>query len=172
LQKLAEDWKPYDGPAVELSVWMYALDPDSLKAYKKAFEKKYSNIKLKYVTYPEENYVTKVNVALQAHNPPDIAVMEEAAWMKAHLTADLAREVAQPNSDPTRRVYGASAPDWGFGIWQKWVFGPDGRKILGNLNTEPEIEAWNLGTALVRDKLAPSGKVTSTVAEPERSTGG
>lgn len=243
LKKLAENWKPYDGPAVELSVWMYAQDPASLKAYKKAFEKKYSNIELKYVTYPEENYVTKVNVALQAHNPPDVAVMEERAWMKANLTADLApfykawgisvddfapggvarltledgpkqgvfgvgdflggniivynkdlideagaeypptdrslewpeyadlaRAVAQPNSDPTKRVYGASVPEWGFGIWQKWVFGPDGRRILGNLNTEPEIEAWNLGTALVRDKLAPSSQVTSTVAEPDLFT--
>jgi multiple sugar transport system substrate-binding protein len=243
LKKLAENWKPYDGPPVELSVWMYAQDPASLKAYKKAFEKQYSNIKLKYVTYPEENYVTKVNVALQAHNPPDIAVMEERAWMKAHLTADLApfyeawglsvgdfapggvarftledgpkqgifgvgdflggniivynkdllddagadypptdsslewpeyadlaRKLARPNEDPNKRVYGASAPEWGFGIWQKWVFGPDGRKILGNLNAEPEIQAWNLGTALVRDKIAPSGQVTTTVAEPDLFT--
>jgi ABC-type glycerol-3-phosphate transport system substrate-binding protein len=243
LKKLAEDWKPYDGSPVELSVWMYAQDEASLKAYKKAFEKEYSNITLKYVTYPEDNYITKVNVALQAHNPPDVAVMEERAWMKAGLAADLvpfykawgisvddfapggvarftledgpkqgvfgvgdflggnimvynkglfdeagaeypptdtslewseyadlARKVAQPNSDPTERIYGASAPEWGFGIWQKWVFGPEGRKILGNLNTEPEIQAWNLGTALVRDKVAPSGQLISTVAEPDLFT--
>ncbi|HJQ28658.1 MAG TPA: extracellular solute-binding protein [Rubrobacter sp.] len=243
LKKLAENWKPYDGPDVELSIWMYAQDPASLKAYKKAFEKEYSNITLKYVTYPEENYQTKVNVALQAHNPPDIAIMEDRAWMKANLTADLApfykawginvkdfapggvarftledgpqqgifgvgdflggniivynkdlfdeagadypptdsslewpeyadlaRKVARPNTDPNKRVYGCSAPDWGFGIWQRWVFGPDGRKILGNLNSEPEIEAWNLGTALVRDKIAPSGQVTTTVAEPDLFT--
>src|SRR5829696_7892442 len=103
LKKLAEDWKPYDGPAVELTVWMYVQDPASLKAYKKAFEKKYSNIKLKYVTYPEENYVTKVNVALQAHNPPDVAVMEERAWMKARLTADLA---------PFYKAWGISIEDF------------------------------------------------------------
>jgi ABC-type glycerol-3-phosphate transport system substrate-binding protein len=90
LEKLAENWKPYDGEPVEISVWMYPQDEESLKAYKKAFEKKYSNITLKYVTYPEDNYITKINVALQAHNPPDIAVMEERAWMKAGLVADLA----------------------------------------------------------------------------------
>ncbi len=54
LEKLAEDWKPYDGEPVEISVWMYPQDERSLKAYKKAFEKKYSNIKLKYVIYPED----------------------------------------------------------------------------------------------------------------------
>ena len=75
LEKLAEDWKPYDGEPVEISVWMYTPDQRSLNAYKKAFEKKYPNIKLKYVIYPEESYVTKINVALQAHNPPDVAIM-------------------------------------------------------------------------------------------------
>jgi ABC-type glycerol-3-phosphate transport system substrate-binding protein len=89
LEKLAEDWKPYDGEPVEISVWMYTPDQRSLNAYKKAFEKKYSNIKLKYVIYPEESYVTKINVALQAHNPPDMAIMEEKGWMKAGLVADL-----------------------------------------------------------------------------------
>ncbi|MGH3147451.1 MAG: ABC transporter substrate-binding protein, partial [Rubrobacter sp.] len=89
LEKLAEDWKPYDGEPVEISVWMYTPDEESLNAYKKAFEKEYRNIKLKYVIYPEESYVTKLNVALQAHNPPDVAIMEEKAWMKAGLVADL-----------------------------------------------------------------------------------
>lgn len=34
-------------------------------------------------------YITKINVALQAHNPPEAAIMEEKAWMKAGLVADL-----------------------------------------------------------------------------------
>jgi ABC-type glycerol-3-phosphate transport system substrate-binding protein len=243
LEKLAENWKPYDGEPVEISVWMYPQDEESLKAYKKAFEKKYSNITLKYVTYPEENYVTKVNVALQAHNPPDISVMEERAWMKAGLVADLTafykawgisvkdfapggvarftleegpkqgifgvgdflganfvvynkdlfdqvgadypplerslewseyaeicRKVAQPSSDPNKRVYGGTAPEWGFGIWGKWVWGPDGRQAIGNLNSEEEVEAWNVGTALVRDKVAPSSQLIATVTEPDLFT--
>jgi len=91
LEKLAEDWKPYDGEPVKISVWMYTPDQRSLNAYKKAFEKKYSNIKLKYVIYPEANYVTKINVALRAHNPLDVAIVEEKGWIKAGLVADLAR---------------------------------------------------------------------------------
>ena len=243
LEKLAEDWKPYDGEPVELSVWMYPQDEASLNAYKKAFEKQYSNIKLKYVAYPEDNYITKVNVALQAHNPPDVAVLEERAWAKAGLVVDLgpfyeawdisvddfapggvarytleegpkqgifgvgdflganfivynkdlfdqagvdyppadrslewpeyaelARELARPSSDPNERVYGASAPEWGFGIWVRWIFGPEGRQILGNLNSQEEIEAWNLGAALVRDKIAPSGQLIATVTEPDLFT--
>ena len=47
---------------------MYTPDERSLNAYKKAFEKKYSNIKLKYVIYPEK-LRDQINVALQAHNP-------------------------------------------------------------------------------------------------------
>src|SRR5215207_1195692 len=31
LEKLAEDWKPYDGEPVEISVWMYPQDQESLK---------------------------------------------------------------------------------------------------------------------------------------------
>jgi multiple sugar transport system substrate-binding protein len=222
---------------------MFAQDETSLKAYKKAFEKEYSNITLKYVVFPEENYVTKLNVALQADNPPDVAIMEERAWMKAGLTADLApfytawgisvkdfapggvarftledgpkqgvfgvgdflggniivynkdlfdqagaeypatdkslewpeygelaRKVTQPSSDPTKRVYGASAPDWGFDLWTKWVYGPEGREAIGNLNSEEHIQAWNVGSALVRDKVAPSGQVVSTVSEPDLFT--
>jgi len=243
LEKLAENWKPYDGPPVELSIWMYPQDEGSLKAYKKAFEKKHSNIKLKYVTYPEENYITKINVALQAHNPPDVAIIEEIAWMKAGLVADLApfygawgisiedfapggvdritleevsnknifgvgdflagniivynkdlfdqagaeyppadrslewpeyaelvRQVAQPDSDPTRRVYGGSAPDFGFGLWERWIYGPDGRQTIGYMDSSEHVEAWNLGTALVRDKVAPSSQVTATVTEPDLFT--
>ncbi len=242
LEKLAEDWKPYDGEPVEISVWMYTPDERSLNAYKKAFEKKYSNIKLEYVVYPEESYITKINVALQAHNPPDAAIMEEKAWMKAGLVADLAsfykawglsvadfapggvgrftlengpkqgifgvgdflagnimvfnkdlfdgagadypptdrsltwpeyaelcRQVAQPNEDPSKAVYCGSAPDWGFGIYSKWLFGPDGRRVLGNLNSEEHIEAWNLGTALVRDKIAP-GQILGTITEQDLFT--
>jgi len=243
LEKLAENWKPYDGPPVELSIWMYPQHEKSLEAYKKAFEKAHRNIKLKYVTYPEENYITKVNVALQAHNPPDVAVIEEIAWMKAGLVADLApfygawgisienfapggvdritlegvskqgifgvgdflagniivynkdlfdqagaeypptdrslewpeyaelvRRIAQPDPDPTKRVYGGSAPDFGFGIWEKWTYGPDGQRTIGYMNSAEHIEAWNLGTALVREKLAPSSQVTATVTEPDLFT--
>lgn len=243
LEKLAEDWKPYDGEPVELSVWMYPQDDESLKAYKTAFEKEHKNITLKYVTYPEDNYVTKVNVALQAHNPPDIAVMEERGWMKAGLVADLSsfykawsisvddfapggvarftleggpeqgifgvgdflganfvvynkelfdqagadyppldrslewpeyaelcREVTQPSSNPNRIVFGGSAPEWGFSIWGKWIWGPNGRQAIGNLNSEEEVEAWNVGTALVRDKVAPSGQLIATVTEPDLFT--
>ena len=242
LEKLAEDWRPYDGEPVEISVWMYTPDEASLNAYKKAFEKKYSNIKLKYVIYPEESYVTKLNVALQAHNPPDVAIMFEKAWMKAGLVVDLAnfykawgirvedfapggvarftledgpkqgifgvgdflagnvmmfnkglfdeagaeyppvdralewpeyaelcRQVAQPNPDPTKAVYGGSVPDWGFGIYGKWTFGPDGRRVIGNLNSPGHIESWDVGTALVRDKIAP-GQILNTVAEPDLFT--
>ena len=243
LEKLAENWEPYNGPPVELSIWMYVQDENALAAYKKAFERKHKNITLKYVIYPEENYVTKINVALQAHNPPDVALMDEIGWMQAGLVVDLAsfykawgisiedfapggvdrltleevsekgifavgdflagnilvynkaffdqagaeylpvdrslewpeyaelcRQVAQPNSDPIKRVYGGTAPDWGFAVWERWIYGADGRQATGNMNSEEVIQGWDLGTALVRDKIAPGGQVISTVTEPDLFT--
>ncbi|MEJ7653308.1 MAG: extracellular solute-binding protein [Chloroflexia bacterium] len=73
-----------------LSVWTY-LPPDdpSVKAYLREFQKKNPNIKVKYTAYPEDNYVTKVNTALQAHNPPDIAIIEDRSWMKANKVVEL-----------------------------------------------------------------------------------
>jgi multiple sugar transport system substrate-binding protein len=83
--------------------------------------------------------------------------------------AELCRQVAQPNEDPSKAVYCGSAPDWGFGIYSKWLFGPDGRRVLGNLNSEEHIEAWNVGTALVRDKIAP-GQILGTITEQDLFT--
>jgi len=83
--------------------------------------------------------------------------------------AELCRQVAQPNQDPTKAVYCGSVPDWGFGIYGKWLFGPDGRRVIGNMDSDEHIEAWNVGTALVRDKIAP-GQILNTVAEPDLFT--
>lgn len=233
-------WKDYDGPTVTISVWMYPQDEDSLKAYKDAFEEKHPNIKIKYVVYPEDNYQTKINTALQAHKPPDVAVMENKAWMKAGKVVDLTpyykqwgifvndfaqggvarftlekgpsqgifgvgdflggniivynkdmfdearvsyppadksltwpqyaeicKKVAKPDPNPTKRIYGCSVPPWGFGIWQKWLFGPNGKRALGNMNSPEMIEAWNVGTELVREKYAPSGNVLQTLPNGE-----
>jgi len=230
----------YTGPEVEISVWTYPQDDASLKAYEKEFEQQNPKIRVKVVRYPEDGYVTKVNTALQAHKPPDVAVMENRAWMKAKRTveltqyfplwgvsvsdfnpgglsrattegnvkegvygvgdflggniifynkqlfkqagveppptdrsltfaeyAEICRKLAKPDKNPGKAVYGCSVPDWGYGIQSRDVFGADGHKAEGNMNSAEMARAWNLGTALVRDKMAPSASFLGTLSAGE-----
>jgi len=77
-------WKNYSGPAVTLQVWTYPQDDPTLFASEKAlFEKLNPKISLRYVVLPESNYGTKISTTLQARKPPDVAIIEDQAWMKA-----------------------------------------------------------------------------------------
>lgn len=218
---------------VELSVWSY-LPPDdpAVKAYIERFQQANPTITIKYTAYPESDYTDKVRTALTAKSPPDIAIMEDRAWMKAGLIveltasyaqwgvnpadfnpggmartapegdiaggiygvgdflggnilvynkalldqagiphpgaetsltwpqyADLCRKVGKPDRNPANAVYGCSVDPAHFGIWAQWMWGPDGKTVMGNLNSEPMVQAWNLGTALVRDGYAPSASI-------------
>lgn len=68
--------------------------------------------------------------------------------------AEVCRAVGNPDRNPANAVYGCSVAI--LDIWKKWIFGEDGRTALGNMNSDAMVEAWNLGTALVRDGYAPS----------------
>jgi multiple sugar transport system substrate-binding protein len=226
----------------DLTVWTYPQGDDetSLKAYKAAFEKLYPNVSVKISVIPEDTYATKVNTALQAHKPPDIAVIEDRGWMKAgrvldltpyyaswgvnvadfnpgglaraavegdvndgvyavgdflggnifvynkamfdaagipypsadtSLTiqeyADICRKLAKPDPDPTKTVYGCSMPEWAPGIQSKDVFGPDGRKAEGNMNSPEMVDAFNIAGALVREKAAPGGTALTAIGESD-----
>lgn len=230
-------WKDYRGPAVTISVWSYPQDdPSLLGAEKTAFEKKYPKITIKYTSLPEDNYVTKLNTAIEGRRPPDVAIIEDQAWMKSgkvvrldsyfkqwgvnwkdlnpggigRLTleqnpkngfyaigdwmdgnvifynkklfkaakvpfpsatksmtwdkyASVCRKLAKPSANPTQAVYGCSVTDWMPGIWSKWLFGQNGRQVMGNMNSKAFVHAWNVATALVRDKMAPSGTLLQSV---------
>jgi multiple sugar transport system substrate-binding protein len=80
---------------------------------------------------------------------------------------ELARALGKPDRNPGKAIYGCSVQEWFFGIWAKWVWGDDGHQILGNLNSEPVIEAWNLGTALVREGYAPGSSLLQTMPAGE-----
>lgn len=79
----------------------------------------------------------------------------------------LCRTVGKPDRNPTKAVYGCSVPGFAFGIWGAWFMGADGRTALGNMNSDPVVGAWNIGTALVRDRYAPSGELLSTLGAGE-----
>lgn len=221
------------GEKRQLTVWTYQpADDPAIDALIKAFEAKYPDIQIAYTPLPEDEYQTKVNTALTAHQPPDVAIIENKGWMQAgrvvELTeqlklwgvdprdfnpggvgritisgdinagiygigdfvggnvlfynkdmfdaagltypvadrslawpeyADLCRQLGKPSRNPEEAVYGCSVPDWSFGIWTRWLYGKDGREAIDNMNSAAMVEAWNLGTALVRDGYAPSGSV-------------
>ncbi len=62
-----------------------------IKAYKKAFEIKNPGADVRIVVVPEEGYTPKVQTALQAGNPPDVALLEPdlIATAKAGKWVDL-----------------------------------------------------------------------------------
>jgi multiple sugar transport system substrate-binding protein len=78
--------------------------------------------------------------------------------------AELCRLLAKPGDNPVESVYGCSVPAYSFGIWTRWLYGDDGHQAIGNINSPEMVEAWNLGTALVRDGLAPNSSVMEAFA--------
>jgi len=73
--------------------------------------------------------------------------------------AEACRLLAKPSRNPMEAVYGCAVPVYSFGIWTKWLYGEDGRQAIGNINSPEMVEAWNLGTALVREGMAPNASV-------------
>jgi len=74
-----------------LSVWMFPQGDDevAIKAYEAAFEEANQGTDVEIVVYPEEEYQTKINTALVAGNPPDVAIIENHNWMKAEYVVEL-----------------------------------------------------------------------------------
>ena len=74
-----------------ISVWMFPQGDDevAIRAMEAAFEEANEGKDVDVVVYPEEEYVTKVNTALVAGNPPDVAIIESDDWMKAGYVVEL-----------------------------------------------------------------------------------
>jgi ABC-type glycerol-3-phosphate transport system substrate-binding protein len=225
-----------------LDVWTLPQGDDEkpIKAYGKAFEAAHPGVKFKLLVVSEDTYVTKVNTALQAKAPPDIAAMEDQTWMQAgkvveimdklkawgvdvadfnqgalgratpkgtiasglygvgdflggnvlvynkalldaagvayppadrSLTideyADLCRKVGKPDKDPNKSIYGCSMPEWGPAIQAKDLFGPDGRKTDGYMNSDVVVHAYDVAAGLLRDRLAPTGQILEAASESD-----
>jgi multiple sugar transport system substrate-binding protein len=77
---------------------------------------------------------------------------------------ELCRQLAKPSENPVEAIYGCNVPAYSFGIWTKWIYGEDGRTAIGNINSPEMVQAWNLGTALVREGMAPNASVMEAFA--------
>jgi len=225
-----------------LDVWTQPQGDEerAIKAIGAAFEEANPGVEFKLLVVGEDTYVTKVNTAIQAKAPPDIAALEDRTWMQAgkvvrlddkltewgvdvadfnpggigrgtpkgtlesglygvgeflggnilvynkallddagvaHPPADrslsideyaeLCRAVAKPDPDPNKAIFGCSMPEWGITIQSKDVYGEDGRTALGNMNSPEMVHAFDVGSALIRDKMAPSPQLLEAASESD-----
>ena len=74
-----------------IRVWMFPQGDDeaAIHAFETAYEKSHPGKNVEVVVYPEDEYVTKVNTALVAGNPPDVAIIESDDWMQAGYVVPL-----------------------------------------------------------------------------------
>ncbi len=228
-------------PEGKLTAWTIPLGDDerAFKAYIKEFEGQYPKVKISLSVVPEEGYGQKINTAMQAHKPPDVALIEpdQTGLMKAGRVVELTqslkdwdvpiddfsegglarmslendpakgvyavgdflagnvlvynkklfdeagvpyppadrsltfqeydencRKLARPSDNPAERVFGCVVPDWGFFYP---VFGPDGHKAEGAMNSPELVNAFNMGSALIREGMAPGSGILETMGESD-----
>jgi len=86
-----------EGDANSISVWMFPQGDDevAIRAMEASFEEANAGKDVEVIVYPEEEYVTKVNTALVAGNPPDVAIIESDDWMKAGYVVELTDKLAE-----------------------------------------------------------------------------
>lgn len=70
---------------VTLSLWIFEGEEAFLPRLKESFETKYPNITLEITEIPEDQYVTKIDTALAANEPPDVGFVYggQQRWLKA-----------------------------------------------------------------------------------------
>ncbi len=71
------------GEHVTLNLWAYEGYQDYLPVLKKAFEKAHPDITLQITNIPETQYVTKMQTAFVAGDPPDLAFIYDRKFLRA-----------------------------------------------------------------------------------------
>ncbi|MCY4019672.1 MAG: extracellular solute-binding protein [Chloroflexi bacterium] len=74
---------------VTLDLWMFLDGTGFLPSVVEAFEAAHPNIKVRITDVPEGEYVTKVDTAFLAGQPPDIAFPYVIRWIRAGLVAPI-----------------------------------------------------------------------------------
>ena len=80
------------------TVTLWHLDdprPEFLQAVKEGFEQKYPGTTVELTEVPEEGYVTKIDTAILAQQPPDVGFIYEPRWIKAGSVVALDDTIAE-----------------------------------------------------------------------------
>jgi multiple sugar transport system substrate-binding protein len=114
----------------EISVWMFPQGDNevAIRAFEKAYEEANAGKDVKVVVYPEDEYQTKINTALVAGNPPDVAIIENRDWMKAGYVVELTDQLGG---------WGVSIDDYNRGGLSR-----------GAVEAKPEDGVYGIGTFL------------------------
>jgi ABC-type glycerol-3-phosphate transport system substrate-binding protein len=86
-----------------LDVWTQPQGDEerAIKAIGAAFEEANPGVEFKLLVSSEDTYATKVNTALQAKAPPDIAALEDRTWMQAGKVVQLDDKLVEWGVDVT-----------------------------------------------------------------------
>ena len=82
---------------VTLNLWMFLDDSGFLPTVVEAFQQQYPNITVQITDIPEDEYVTKVDTAILAGQPPDIGFPYVRRWIKAGYLLPIEDALAAQN---------------------------------------------------------------------------
>lgn len=118
------------GDSDAISVWMFPQGDDevAIRAIETAFEAANEGKDLEVIVYPEDEYQTKINTALVAGSPPDVAMIENRNWMKVGYVAELTEYL----------------DDWGVSVED---YSPGGL-ARGAVEADPSEGVYGIGTFL------------------------
>lgn len=83
-----------------VQLW-YLEDPDTefMPAIKAGFEEKYPGTTVELTELPEDGFVTKIDTALLAQQPPDVSFVYESRWIKAGDVLPLTETIEEYDID-------------------------------------------------------------------------
>lgn len=108
-----------------LDVWTIPQGDDerAIKAYGKAFEAAHPGVDFKLLVVGEDTFVTKINTALQAKAPPDVAVIEDRTWIAGGKVVEITDKLKEWGVDVTDFNPGGIARATPKGTLESGVYG-------------------------------------------------
>ena len=98
------------GDAVTLNVWTLEGEEEFLPKIKDAFESSHPGTTLEFTVLPEDQYGTKVDTALAAGAPPDIAFVYDPRYIKQGHMVEVGEVLKERGVDLTRFAPGPLGP--------------------------------------------------------------
>jgi multiple sugar transport system substrate-binding protein len=101
---------PPSADAVTLNLWTVDGEEDFLPKLKTGFEAAYPGTTLEITVLPEDQYSTKVDTALAAGSPPDIAFIYDPVYIKQGHMVEIGEALTERGVDLSRFAQGPLSP--------------------------------------------------------------
>jgi ABC-type glycerol-3-phosphate transport system substrate-binding protein len=96
--------------AVTLNIWTVEGEEEFLPKIKDAFESSHPGTTLEFTTLPEDQYGTKIDTALAAGEPPDIAFIFDPRYIKQGHMVEVGEVLKERGVDLSRYAQGPLGP--------------------------------------------------------------